>query len=219
MEFWKQVQARVEPHVNRALLFSILACLVILLTYLLGGAGAFTVFRQAIQANAASAPLAPVAATPSPTTALGSTGGSSIALASGGIALTLRVSPLDIPYDCALGASGSQQLTLTNPDSAAHPFTLSWNGLGGAAEGFVAAVQPSGSTPANTIPAHGTRAVAISSDAHLALNTNPTSQYLWVSEEIAGTSTTVAKVHVWCSTLPVAVPTVPTITLTPPPIP
>jgi hypothetical protein len=211
MERWKQVQARVEPHINRALLFAILACLVILLTYLLGGAGAFSAWpwRPGIQANAASAPAAP-----SPTaTGGGWTAGQTVVSVAGAITLTLRVSPLDIAYNCALGASAAQQLTLTNPDGAAHAFTLSWNGPGGPAQGFVATVLPPGAGAGDTVPAHGSWQVKITGFTQLALNPNPTSQYLWVSEEIAGQSTTVAKVHIWCSTLPIAVPT---IALTPP---
>ncbi len=213
MDWWKQLQARVEPHVNRALLFSILACLVILLTYLLGGAGAFYTLLQGSQANVAAAP---VAASPTATSGVGLSGGSTVILVGGGIVLTLRVSPLDVAYNCAIGASGAQQVTLNNPDNAAHDVNLSWNGPIGAARGFTASLLSSGSGASSAVPAHGARQVTITGFTQLALNLNPTSQELWVSEDIAGSPTVVAKVHVWCSTLPVAVPT---ITLTPPPLP
>lgn len=191
MRLWKQWYARIEPHVNRALLVAILICLVVLLTYLLGGAGAFFALRQLTRADAAAPPAASATSTRS-----AATSGISVTLAGGTVALALRVSPLDLPYNCALGATAAQVVTLTNPDSVTHHATLSWNGVSGVAQGFSASLQQS------TVPAHESRLVTITGLAQLLLNPSLTSQYLWISDDTSGAATVVAKVHVWCATSP-----------------
>ena len=210
MQWLKQAQTRLEPHFNRALLLSILACLVILLTYLFGGAGAFVALRQRLFPTTASS----VVKTGTPSTS-GSTSGAGTTSSKSGVpnsaaspavasslAVALQVSPLDLPLNCALGAVASSAVTLSNPDSAAHSFALSWNGASSSTNGF------SASLLAGSIPAHATQSVTISV---LPLSLDPTtdSQYLWVRDDIAGASKVVAKVHVTCSILPGGTPALP----------
>ena len=211
MQWLKQAQTRLEPHFNRALLLSILACLVILLTYLFGGAGAFVALRQHFFPTTASSVLT-TGTSPNASTASGSNDPStkssvpnSVATA---LAAVLQVSPLELPLNCALGASANDVVTLSNPDSAAHSFALLWNGASTTTQGFSASLQT------GNVAAHDTRAVTVSV---LPLSLVPTldSQYLWVTDTTGGHSHLVAKVHVTCSTLPAGVPPTPTL----PPLP
>jgi hypothetical protein len=208
MRLWKWWYARIEPRVNHVLLVSILVCLVVLLTYLLGGAGAFTVFRH-LQADSAAAPMAP-SATAKPSNASG--GSASSPLVNGALTISLQVSPLDIPYNCALGVSAAQAVTIANPDSVTHHIALSWNGPSDGAQGFSASLQQYVGGVANTVLAHDSRRITITGFTLLPLNLNPTSQYLWISDDTTSSAQVVAKAHVWCATPPLAVPT---ITLTP----
>lgn len=225
MQAWKQWKARIRAYVeaqfNRALLLSILACLVILLTYLLGGAGAFVTLRQWLFPTGDSSALAVNAGKSSSTAHSGSTApsashtttpsspanaGSSPVSVAGSVVLPLQVSPLDLPLDCALGARTSGTVTLTNPDSATRTFNLAWNGTSSSVAGFSAAVQGAGAL--NTVPAHGTRLVSVAV-VPLSLDPHATSQYLWVTDDTGGASTVVAKVHVTCASLPLPTATLP----------
>lgn len=232
MQAWKQwkagVRAYIEAHFNRALLLSILACLVILLTYLLGGAGAFVSLRQwlfptgdssALAVNAgksssashsgSTAPSASHATSPAataPSVSTSTNAGSSPVSVAGSVTLPLQVSPLDLPLDCALGAAASGTVTLSNPDSAPRTFSLAWNGTSSSIAGFSTTVQGSGML--NTVPAHGTRLVSVAV-VPLSLDPHAASQYLWVTDDTGGASTVVAKVHVTCATLPLPTATLP----------
>lgn len=225
MQLWKQLHSRLEPHFNRALLLSILACLVILLTYLFGGAGAFVTLRQKLFPQTASS----VVTTNSPSSHASTTNGANgttstkgeaatpgvaVPVVGGSATLSLQVSPLDVPLDCALGAGATSSVTLTNPDSASHSFALAWNGTSPSIPGF-SALSPSGAT-VGTVPAHGTQAITVSA-LPLSLDPNADSQYLWVTDNTAGASNVVAKVHVSCSTLPAGLRAVPSPTV--PPLP
>jgi hypothetical protein len=226
MRLWKRWYALVEPRVNHVLLASILVCLVILLTYLLGGAGAFTIFQRMVQANSAAPPVVSSSGTPGAGSATAGNPGAlpTLTVGVGGVlTVALQIAPLDIAYDCALGASAAQDITLTNPDSVTHRFSLSWNDASGSAQGFATTVQQVAGVATDTVAARGSRSVTITGFTQLALNPNPTSQYLTVSDTTSGPAHVVATVHVWCATSPpviptVAVPTVviPTIALTPP---
>lgn len=211
MQLWKQVQSRLEPHFNRALLLSILACLVILLTYLFGGAGAFVALRQKLFPQTASSVVTANSPSSHSNRTTGTTGTTSAAstptvtlpAVNASATVALQVSPLDVPLDCALGAGATSSVTLTNPDNASHSFALLWNGRSASIPGF-SALTPSGATAGN-VPAHGTQAIIVSA---LPLSLNPTtdSQYLWVTDNTAGASNVVAKVHVSCSVLPTSAP-------------
>jgi hypothetical protein len=229
MRLWKRWYALVEPRVNHVLLASILVCLVILLTYLLGGAGAFTIFQRMVQANSAAPPVVSGSSgTPGAGSTTNTTTGNPGALPTlplgvgGALTVALQIAPLDIAYNCALGASAAQAITLTNPDSVAHQFSLSWNGAA-SGQSFAATVQQVAGQATDTVAAHGSRSVTITAFTQLALNPNPTSQYLRVSDTTSGPAHVVATVHVWCATPPPVIPTdavttavIPTIALTPP---